>query len=41
MDLELQALTEPGRRLVALAEEHAVDFATRAEQHDREGSFPK
>ena len=41
MDLELQALTEPGRRLVALAEEHAADFATRAEQHDRDGSFPK
>ncbi|MDP9237431.1 MAG: acyl-CoA/acyl-ACP dehydrogenase [Chloroflexota bacterium] len=40
MDFELQAMTEPGRRFVALAEEHAADFATRAEQHDREGSFP-
>jgi alkylation response protein AidB-like acyl-CoA dehydrogenase len=39
MTFELQALTEPGRRLVALAEELAADFATRAVQHDREGSF--
>jgi alkylation response protein AidB-like acyl-CoA dehydrogenase len=40
MNTELQANTEPGRKFVALAEEHAADFATRADQHDREGSFP-
>lgn len=40
MSFELRPLTEPGRRLVALAEQHAVDFATRAGQHDREGTFP-
>ncbi len=40
MQYDLQAVTEPGRRLVALAEEHAADFATRADQHDREDSFP-
>ncbi len=40
MDLELKPVTEPGRRLVALAEEHAADFAMRADQHDRENSFP-
>ena len=40
MDFELKPVTEPGRRLVALAEEHAADFATRADQHDRENSFP-
>ena len=36
----MQARTEAGRRYVALMEEHAADFAQRAAQHDREGSFP-
>jgi alkylation response protein AidB-like acyl-CoA dehydrogenase len=40
MNTELQANTEQGLKFVALAEEHAADFATRADQHDREGSFP-
>ena len=40
MNFELQPVTEPGKRFVKLAEEHAEDFATRADQHDREGSFP-
>jgi alkylation response protein AidB-like acyl-CoA dehydrogenase len=40
MDLEIMPLTEAGRRFTALAEDHARDFATRAERHDREGSFP-
>ncbi len=40
MNFELKPVTEPGRRLVTLAEEHATDFATRADQHDRENSFP-
>lgn len=40
MDFEIMPLTEAGRRFVALAEDHARDFATRAERHDREGSFP-
>ncbi len=41
MNFELNPLTEAGAKLVALAEEHANDFATRADQHDKEGSFPK
>ena len=40
MPIELQATTEPGVRLVALAETLAEDFATRAGQHDKEGSYP-
>lgn len=36
----LQATSEPGRRFVALMEEHARSFAARAAKHDREGSFP-
>lgn len=40
MNHQLQARTEPGRKLIALAEEHAADFATRAAEHDREASFP-
>jgi alkylation response protein AidB-like acyl-CoA dehydrogenase len=40
MDFELTPLTAPGERLVALAAQHAADFATRADQHDRAGSFP-
>lgn len=40
MDSEIVPLTPAGQRFIALAEDHARDFATRAEQHDREGSFP-
>jgi alkylation response protein AidB-like acyl-CoA dehydrogenase len=39
MKFQLEALTEPGRRLVTLAADLAEDFATRAAQHDRAGSF--
>jgi alkylation response protein AidB-like acyl-CoA dehydrogenase len=40
MNNELQAATEPGRKFVELAEVHAADFAMRADQHDRDGTFP-
>ncbi len=40
MPFDLQATTEPGARLVALAESLAADSATRASVHDREASYP-
>jgi alkylation response protein AidB-like acyl-CoA dehydrogenase len=40
MGAELQARTEPGRRLVLLAEELAAGLAARAAGHDRDGSYP-
>lgn len=40
MTFPLTAKTPAGRRYCALAEEHAADFATRANEHDRDGSFP-
>ena len=40
MNFQLQPVTEPGRRFVELAERHAVDFAARADEHDRNGTFP-
>jgi alkylation response protein AidB-like acyl-CoA dehydrogenase len=40
MDFSLAPITEAGKRFVEMAEEHAADFVTRADKHDREGSFP-
>ena len=40
MDFELKALTEPGKRMVDLAEEHSANYAATAAEHDREGTFP-
>jgi alkylation response protein AidB-like acyl-CoA dehydrogenase len=40
MDLELHARTESGHRLVALAESLSSEFAARAAEHDRDGSYP-
>jgi L-evernosamine nitrososynthase len=40
MTFELQARTDAGRDLVALAERLAADFATRAADHDRDGTYP-
>jgi L-evernosamine nitrososynthase len=40
MSFELTAKTEPGERLVALAEALADEIGGRASKHDREASFP-
>jgi alkylation response protein AidB-like acyl-CoA dehydrogenase len=40
MSLELKARTEPGARLVALAETLANEIGPRAADHDRDASFP-
>ena len=40
MPIELKAHTEPGARLVAIAEELSRQLATRAGEHDRDGSYP-
>ncbi len=40
MDFALLPSTAAGARFISFAEQHAADFATRADQHDREGSFP-
>ncbi len=39
MEFELLPRTEAGKRMVDLAEMHAEDFATRADEHDRNGTF--
>ena len=40
MPIELTAQTEVGARLVAGAERLAEDFAARASEHDRDGTYP-
>ena len=40
MRLELTATTQPGERLVALAEVLAQEIGERAAEHDREATFP-
>ena len=40
MEFELTASTEAGKRMVELAEKHAVDFALTAAENDRKGTFP-
>ena len=40
MEFELKASTEPGKRMVELAEKHAADFAITAAENDRNGTFP-
>ena len=40
MPIELKAHTEPGARLVAIAEELSPQLAARAGEHDRDGTYP-
>ena len=40
MSLELTARTDPGLRLIALAETLANEIAPRVAEHDRDGTFP-
>src|SRR5215211_7693276 len=40
MPIELTAHTDPGVRLVAIAEELSEGLAARAAEHDRDGSYP-
>src|SRR5437588_79258 len=40
MPMELTAHTNAGARLVATAEELSQEFAARAAEHDRDGSYP-
>jgi alkylation response protein AidB-like acyl-CoA dehydrogenase len=40
MAIELTAHTDAGARLVAIAEELALELGLRAAQHDRDGSYP-
>ena len=40
MPIELTAHTIPGARLVAIAEEISPQFAARAAEHDRDGTYP-
>jgi len=39
VSIELSALTEAGARMIALAEQHATEFASRAEKYDAENTF--
>ena len=39
-DFELHARTDAGRKVVELAEQHAVEIRARAAEHDRDGTFP-
>ncbi len=40
MPIELTANTDPGRRLVAIAEELSEELAARAAEHDRDATYP-
>jgi alkylation response protein AidB-like acyl-CoA dehydrogenase len=40
MRYQLEPVTEAGRRFVEQAEKHAAEFATRADENDRDGRFP-